>query len=179
VREDRNLDLVIRARDGDLDAFESLVYEHTPTAYRLAASIAGESLAGDVVQDSFLAAWRELPHLRDPARFGQWLHRIVVNRSRSILRARRGVREIPVNSLHDASLRAEVDGLVVAEARAVVASSFKRLSLDQRTLLGLHYAVGLSIREVAAILEIPVGTAKSRLAATLASLRDDIGGDGR
>lgn len=179
MREDRNLDSVIRARDGDLDAFESMVHEYTPAAYRLAAAIAGESMAGDVVQDAFLAAWRELQRLRDPEKFSQWLHRIVANRSRSIMRKRRAIREIPLSSQHETWLTVEIDGLQAAEARAMVASSFERLTIDQRTLLGLHYAARLSIREVAEVLDIPVGTAKSRLAATLATLRNDVGGDGR
>ncbi len=179
VREDRNLDLVVRARNGDLDAFETLVHAHTPAAYRLASSIVGEGLARDVVQDAFLAAWRELARLRDPDRFGPWLYRIVVNRCRSIQRAGRGVREISMNAFHESTIRAEVDDLGPAEARAVIASSFRRLSLEQRSLLSLHYAAGLSIREVADVLQIPVGTAKSRLAAALAILRSSTREGGR
>jgi len=147
------------------------VHLHSPAAYRIALAVVGESLAGDLVQESFLAAWQQLPRLRDPERFSPWLHRIVVNRGRSMLRHAKTVREIPVSPLHEATLVAPRDGMAAAEARAVLASSFAALSFDQRSVIALHYAGGLSLREVAEALDVPVGTAKSRLAAALEALR--------
>jgi RNA polymerase sigma factor (sigma-70 family) len=94
-----------------------------------------------------------------------------VNRGRSILRRGHGVREIPVSPVHEATLRAPGDPFAGAEARAVVAASFAALSYDQRVVVGLHYAAGLSLAEVAEALDVPVGTAKSRLAAALEALR--------
>lgn len=175
MREEAHLDLVPRARDGDLDAFDQLVLLHTPAAYRIAVAVVGETLARDLVQDAFLAAWQQLPRLRDPERFGPWLHRIVVNRGRSMLRSRRAVREIPVSAWHEGTLVAPHDGMGAAEARAVLASTFAALSFDQRAIIALHYAAGLSLREVAEALDVPVGTAKSRLAAALEALRKRAG----
>ena len=77
------------------------MHEFTPQIYRIARAMLGESAAPDVVQDVFLAAWRELPRLRDPERFAPWLQRICVNRSRSVLRQRRQVREISLGRWHD------------------------------------------------------------------------------
>ncbi len=175
VREEAHLDPVPRARDGDLDAFDQLVLLHSPAAYRVAVAVVGESLARDLVQDAFLAAWQQLPHLRDPERFVPWLHRIIVNRGRSMLRRGRLVREIPVTAWHEGTLVAPHDGLGAAEARAVLASTYAALSYDQRAILALHYAAGLSLREVAGALDVPVGTAKSRLAAALEALRKQAG----
>jgi RNA polymerase sigma-70 factor, ECF subfamily len=168
---------VARARDGDLDAFDQLVHQHTPAAYRLALAVVGESLARDLVQEAFLAAWQQLPRLRDPERFGPWLHRIVVNRGRSMLRRGRAVREIPVSAFHEATLGGRHAALDAAEARAVLAGALAGLSYDQRAVIALHYAAGLSLREVADALDIPVGTAKSRLAAALEALRRRAGVD--
>lgn len=58
----------------------------------------------------------------------------------------------------------------------MVEGAFRHLSIDHQTLIGLHYASGLAISDVAAVLEIPVGTAKSRLSAALAALRSAVGG---
>jgi DNA-directed RNA polymerase specialized sigma24 family protein len=79
-----------------MDAFEQLVTANTPAVYRLARAFAGDAGAEDLAQESFLAAWRALPTLREPDRFGPWLYRIVLNRCRSSVRGPGKVREIPI-----------------------------------------------------------------------------------
>ncbi|HXI82207.1 MAG TPA: sigma factor, partial [Verrucomicrobiae bacterium] len=83
------LDLVARARKGDRESFNELVDLHVADLYRLALVVAGPELAEDVTQDAFLAAWQQLPRLRDPERFVPWLRRILVNRARDLHRAER------------------------------------------------------------------------------------------
>lgn len=131
--------------------------------YRLTSAILGdEADASDAAQETFVAAWRELPHLRDTARFEAWLQRVAVNASRMTLRARgrRRVREIPSS---------QVEALIGRQApddRSDVVSldaGLRRLSVEQRAILVLHHLEGRSLAEIAEILEIPVGTAKSRL----------------
>lgn len=177
MREEAHLDPVQRARDGDLDAFDELVLLHAAASYGIAVAVVGETLARDLVQEAFLAAWQQLPRLRDPDRFAPWLHRIVVSRGRSMLRSGRSVREIPVSAWHESTLVGPHDGMGAAEARAVLASTYAALSYDQRAVIALHYAVGLSLREVAEALDVPVGTATSRLAAALEALRKRAGID--
>ncbi len=167
------LELVRRAQAGDREAFEMLVERHATESYRLAAAIVGEADARDVAQESFIAAWQQLPRLRDANAFAPWLRRICVNRSRNWLRsrARRGQRASrdtdnairPADDLHD--FRGAV------EARAILEPAFERLSPDQRAVLALHYSMGYSLSETADALGLRVGTAKSRLNAGLTSLR--------
>jgi RNA polymerase sigma-70 factor (ECF subfamily) len=163
------LNNVALAQNGDREAFEELVREFTPAIYRVARAIVGESSAPDVVQDVFMSAWRELPKLREPQRFPAWLHRIAVNRGRSTLRSHSRVREVDIasteNALPAADFRPDV------EARAVLMPVLLALPFDQRSVVALHYAGGLTLAETAQILEIPDGTVKSRLNAALASLR--------
>ena len=173
AREER-LDAVRLARDGDIDAFETLVRANAPAAYRLALAISGQDLAADVVQDAFLQAWRGLARLRDPDRFVPWLHRIVANRARSTRRAERRVTVVELGSTPDRPMTSSEDGFAAAEARALVDPAFRRLSVAHRTVIGLHYGAGLSLREVADALGVPIGTAKSRLAAALEALRADV-----
>jgi RNA polymerase sigma-70 factor (ECF subfamily) len=173
-------DPVPLARDGDLDAFEELVRLHTPAAYRVAVAVVGESLARDLVQEAVLTAWQQLPRLRDAGRFAPWLHRIVVSRGRSMLRHSHPVREIPVSPWHGAALLHAHDDMGAEEARAVLTTTFAALAFDQRAVIALHYAAGLSLREVADALDVSRGTATSRLAAALEALRHraGIGEDG-
>ena len=87
--------LVERARAGDADAFDQLVRERLDPVYRLALGILGEAAdARDATQEAFVAAWRKLPSLREPAKFDAWLDQITVNACRMALRKRRGVREL-------------------------------------------------------------------------------------
>ena len=146
-----------------------MVREFTPAIYRVARAIVGESSAPDVVQDVFTSAWRELPKLREPQRFPAWLHRIAVNLSRSSLRSHSRVREVDV-ALMENALTA-VDFRPNVEARALLMPVLLALPFDQRSVVALHYAGGLTLAETAQILEIPDGTVKSRLNAALASLR--------
>jgi RNA polymerase sigma-70 factor (ECF subfamily) len=157
--------LIDRARSGDLDAFESIVRARMDAVYRLTAAILGdEADARDAAQETFVAAWRELPKLRDPERLDAWLQRVAVNASRMTLRARgrRRVREIPSSQVVALADRAVADHGPEADAiRLDIA--LRRLDVDQRAILVLHHLEGRPLAEIADVLDIPVGTAKSRL----------------
>ena len=167
-------DVVARARSGDAAAFESLVEARVGPMLRTAMAILGSDAdARDAVQDALVTAWRELAALRDPAAFDAWLTRILVNRCRRGLRGVvvRRLREVPVDALM-ASPR-EPGGPDIASAsedRRALERAFQRLSVDERTLLVLHHLDRRSLLEIAAVLRVPVGTAKSRLYAARKSL---------
>jgi RNA polymerase sigma-70 factor, ECF subfamily len=131
--------------------------------YRLSFAILGnESDAVDATQESLVAAWRQLRGLREPERFDAWLQRIVVNAARQVMRAkrRRRTREIPASSV------VELSGLPSPAGRedaTVLDAALATLPVDQRSVLVLHHLEGRAVGELAEILQIPVGTAKSRL----------------
>jgi len=168
------LSKVALAQGGDHEAFEALVHEFTPGIYRLARALVGESMASDLVQDSFLRAWRELPKLREPDKFGAWLYRIVVNRSRSVMRRQRRVREVETPLFHEATdtwdFRSDI------EARVTLTPVLLGLPFDQRVVVALHYGGGLTLAETAGVLAIPEGTVKSRLNSALVNLRRSLSG---
>jgi RNA polymerase sigma factor (sigma-70 family) len=167
-------DRVARARSGDAAAFEALVEARVGPMMRTAMAIMGsEADARDAVQDTLVTAWRELAALRDPAAFDAWLTRILVNRCRRGLRGVvvRRVRELPVDSL--ASTPQEpvaTDTAAASIERGTLERAFERLSVDERTLLVLHHLDGRPLAEIAAVLRVPVGTAKSRLFAARKAL---------
>jgi RNA polymerase sigma-70 factor (ECF subfamily) len=157
------------ARDGDVRAFERLVLAHLPRTYRIALAILGsEADAGDAVQEAWLAAWRQLPTLRDPARFDGWVDQILVNACRMSLRRRGRVREIPMPDGFDAE--AQHGALNQVAERDSLDRAFGRLTVEQRTILVLHHLERRPLSAIAATLAIPVGTAKSRLHAARTAL---------
>jgi RNA polymerase sigma-70 factor (ECF subfamily) len=153
-----------------------LVEQHASGVYPLVAAIVGTADADDVAQESFVAAWQQLPKLRDARAFEGWLRRICVNRSRNWIRdrGRRPHRmsglDAEVETIRDPA--ADFRGGV--EERAVLERAFVRLGPDQRAVLALHYSIGLSIAETADALGIRVGTAKSRLNAAIVAMRREI-----
>jgi RNA polymerase sigma factor (sigma-70 family) len=164
--------LIDRARNGDLDAFETIVRARMDAVYRLTSAILGdEADARDAAQETFVLAWRELPRLRDSDKFEAWLQRVAINAARMTLRARgrRRVREIPSSQVDALAGRAAADGGTVADA-ARLDAALERLDVDQRAILVLHHLDGRPLAELATILDIPVGTAKSRLFAARRAL---------
>jgi RNA polymerase sigma-70 factor (ECF subfamily) len=175
-REGEALDLVSRAKARDREAFEMLVEKHASETYRLAAAIVGPADAADVTQEAFVAAWQQLPKLRDARAFPAWLHRICVNRARNWLRDRsrrpHGMAVVDAEAEAIRDPRADFAGGV--DARSVLDPAFERLSTDHRAVLALHYSLGFSIADAADALGIPVGTAKSRLSSALSALRQQV-----
>jgi RNA polymerase sigma-70 factor (ECF subfamily) len=168
--------LVERARDGDRDAFEALLERWLEPSLRTAYAIIGnETDARDATQDAFLRAWRELPRLRDPERFDAWLSRILVNRCRTLRHSRRRatVREIHLSDLPEPAEPVTGDdpqlesGSLTLDA---IEHAMGRLSVAERTILVLHHLQHLPLTDIAAGLDIPVGTAKSRLFAARKAL---------
>jgi RNA polymerase sigma-70 factor, ECF subfamily len=165
---------VVLARTGDPSAFEALVEPRVGPMTRTAMAILGsEADARDAVQDALVMAWRELASLRDPGAFDAWLTRILVNRCKRGLRgvATRRIREVPVDALAGgAGEPGAPDSASAVLERRALERAFERLSADDRTLLVLHHLDGRSVESIAAVLKVPVGTAKSRLHAARKAL---------
>lgn len=156
--------LVERARAGDADAFDLLVRQRIDSVYRTALGMLGEAAdARDATQETFVAAWRQLPTLRDPDRFDAWLHRITINFCRIALRKRRRVRELHLAA--DSQVQAAFGPIasVPDPGARDFDAAFERLSVEQRSILLAHHHDGRSVAEIAERLGIRPGTVKSRL----------------
>ncbi len=159
--------LVERARVGDADAFDAIVASRLASTHRLVKAILGNAVdADDVTQDAFVQAWRTLPQLRDPDRFDAWFGRVVVNTARMHLRRRGRVMTVSVVSIElDESavigrMDAAIEGVAGSDA---LQAAIDRLSIEQRTILALHHLEERPVKDIAAVLGIPVGTVKWRL----------------
>lgn len=170
--------LVTRAQRGDQAAFAEIAAATYGRLHSLAYGILRDrALAEDAVQQAMLDAWRNLPKLRDPARFEAWTYRLTVNACYAeSKRARRWLPNMPIDSPPEPVAPDEIGP--VAE-RELLDRGFRQLSVDQRAVLVLRHLVGLPLEEVAAALAIPPGTARSRLYRALQTMRASIDADTR
>jgi RNA polymerase sigma-70 factor (ECF subfamily) len=161
--------LVERAQRGDAEAFEALAEPRISQLTRTATAILGNPAdARDAVQEACIAAWRDLPRLRDVDAFDAWLGRILVNACRTLIRRSRRstVRQIQLDHTTGGE---ELAAAIVGAAPTsdpldldVLERAFDRLSPDHRAVLVLRHLHGRSLDDIAALLGIPVGTVKSR-----------------
>ena len=168
--EAESLRLVELAQCGDATAFEALLRPRLDGLFRTAWAILGdEADARDATQDACLTAWRNLPRLRDPARFDAWLLRVLVNGCRMRLRTRARIREIRMTPEFDRAGPSTDDPATGSEAE-LVARAFDRIGVDARTILVLHHLQHQPVATIAAVLGVPAGTVKSRLFTARAAL---------
>jgi RNA polymerase sigma-70 factor, ECF subfamily len=165
--------LVEQAQRGDHDAFAVLA---GATIARLDAAarliLRDRELARDAVQDTLLAAWRNLRGLRDPDRFEAWLHRLLVRACIDVLRHRRSRPiEVTIPALGGPAIRDFSDDVT---DREIVDEALRHLDPSWRAIVVLHYFLGMPLPEASAILGIPLGTAKSRLHRSLGLMRSAI-----
>lgn len=155
--------LIVAARKGDNEAFELVVRRFQDLAVGYAYTQLGDwQEAEDAAQEAFLAAWIGLMKLRDAAAFPGWFRRIVYTQANRRLR----VKQPMAVSLEQVAEIAVADGAGRMEqtpAADAVAAALESLPEAQRTVALLHYMNDFRQREIAAFLEIPVGTVKSRL----------------
>ena len=163
-------DLVLRARDGDHDAFALLVEGTIARMEAVARLILRDpELARDAVQEAYMRAWRDLPGLRDVDRFDAWLQRLTVHASLDVVRRRRRRPiEVELTPSTPQTMRDPTGDIVV---RDELDRGFRAIPPDLRAILVLHYYVGMSMPTIAETLGIPLGTAQSRLGRALAGIR--------
>jgi RNA polymerase sigma-70 factor (ECF subfamily) len=177
--------LIERCRNGDVAAFEPLVEKYRDRAWRLAFRILRDREdAWDVTQEAFVRAWQALPSFRGQSAFYTWLFRIVVNvaSDRARQRAARGrafgterVPEDDWERLMTDPGPAPDDEARRSEERERIGTALAALPEHHRTIIMLSDLEGLSYREIAEVLDIPMGTVMSRLHHARKRLRDVLG----
>jgi RNA polymerase sigma-70 factor (ECF subfamily) len=164
--------LVERAIKGDYDAFAELVRASADRQYAIATLIVRDGdRAQDAVQEALVAAWRGMAALRDPDAWDSWLHRLTIRACYVAARRekRRTLVELP--AAPDREPAGAMDEQSALAERDRIERELGRLPIDQRAVLVLHFYVGLPLTEAAVVLDIPAGTAKSRLHRGLEALR--------
>jgi len=170
--------LVTRAQQGDRQAFTLLAGAITPPFLSVSHRILRDlDLAEDATQNALVSIWRRLPQLRDPDRFEAWSYRLLVHACYS--EGKRSRRWSPNLHLLPTGDLAAPDRLAGVIDRDQLERAFRRLSFEHRTVVVLRHYQHLSLDEVSAALEIPVGTVASRLHYAMRELRSAIQADAR
>lgn len=181
-------ELLARAQEGDAQAFEALVEEHAPAVYAMALRFTDSpEEAEEVLQDTFLTAFRKLDSFREEAALSTWLTRIAINHA--LMRRRR---KRPEQPLPEAPRRELADWSDEPEAlyqeeelRTLLLQAVDRLPPKYREVFWLRDVEGLGGQEVADLLELSLPAVKSRLLRARLALREELapyfergGGDG-
>jgi RNA polymerase sigma-70 factor (ECF subfamily) len=172
-------ELIGRAQHGDEQAFASLAVAAGDRLHAVAHRILRDTdLAEDATQQALLTIWRDLPQLRDPARFDAWSYRVLVRacyaEGRRTRRWAPNVRLLPAD---EPGVMAEGLGSVLD--RDQLERGFRRLSIDHRAVVVLHHYLDLPLDEVADVLGVPAGTVRSRLHHAMRGLRAALEADAR
>ena len=172
-------DLVIRASNGDREAFSQLAATSFDQLFRTARLILrDDELAADAVLDALLSAWVHIRAVREPDRFEAWLRRLLIHSCyREARRAgRRRIMEIHVTPL-DSPATDDLQGATALHDQ--IERGLGRLTTDQRAVLVVHHWLGLPDHDAAVVLDIPLGTFKSRLNRATTALRAVLEADDR
>lgn len=166
--------ILARVRGGDSTAYAELVVRHAPVAKRTAVFLGAGAEADDVVQESFVKAYRALGGFREDAAFRPWLLRIVTNETRNLQRSRsrrtrrEGLAALPESVLDPA------DEAAVGERRRELLAAVRALPENYRLVVTCRYLLELDELETATVLGWARGTVKSRLHRALGRLRTQL-----
>jgi RNA polymerase sigma-70 factor (ECF subfamily) len=170
--------LVHRTQQGDMAAFEALFHKYQGAIYRTAYAITHDAGASEeVLQDCFYKTYLNIMKITGEGSLSPWLHRVAVNLSCNALKKRRVWLE-PLESVADyffAETHHSPENLAErAELQGTMRDVINTLSLKHRIVVTLHYLQDFSLPEIAYILDLPVGTVKSRLHHARKELRNKL-----
>jgi RNA polymerase sigma-70 factor (ECF subfamily) len=173
-----DLSLVMRAQRGDRAAFGLLAADIATRFLAVSRRILRDmDLAEDATQQALVAIWRDLPQLRDAARFDAWSYRLLVRACYA--EGRRARTWSPNLRILPADEPSESRGLDTIIQRDELETAIRRLSVDHRTVLVLHHYADIPLERVAQILDVPVGTIYSRLHHAMRGMRAALDADAR
>jgi RNA polymerase sigma-70 factor (ECF subfamily) len=171
-------ELVTRAQRGDRAAFGLLAADIATRFLAVSRRILRDiDLAEDATQQALVAIWRDLPQLRDPARFDAWSYRLLVRACYAEgRRSRTWAPNLRVFAADEPSDSSSIDAIV---QRDQLETAIRRLSVDHRTVLVLHHFADLPLERVAEIVGVPIGTVYSRLHHAMRAMRAALDADDR
>jgi RNA polymerase sigma-70 factor (ECF subfamily) len=167
---------VLRAQTGDNEALDEIFKSIQAPLFRYLNVLTGNSyLAEEILQDVFLTIYRKIRWLNEPQFFRAWTYRIATREAfKHLKRERRWLEQIRDEAVLEAIPDESKPEEFEPDLKAQLPELLEKLSPASRAVIALHYLQELTIEESAAVLKIAVGTAKSRLAYGLASLRQQI-----
>jgi RNA polymerase sigma-70 factor (ECF subfamily) len=168
-------ELVERARQGDLPAYDQLVRRYQERVYATVYHMtSNHEDANDLTQESFIKAYRALRSFKGDSSFYTWIYRIAINKTINFLKQRKNrihlsLNDLDLNAEHDPDLVALVSektprrAMNLAELQEKLNTAMQKLSETHRLVVTLHDVQGLPHEEIARIMDCNVGTVRSRL----------------
>ncbi|MEK7469779.1 MAG: sigma-70 family RNA polymerase sigma factor [Planctomycetota bacterium] len=180
-------DLIRRSQGGDGDAYGKLVVKYQDLVYNAVFRMVNrEDEAADIAQEAFVKGWRALGSFEGRAQFGTWIYRIAIN---ACISNRRGMKRRKATSLNSAMGSGDdgeggmdvaddapepAERLVENENQRMVQDAIGELEHEFRTMIVLRDLEGRPYEEIAEVLEVPVGTVRSRLHRARQALKDKL-----
>ncbi|MBQ2879248.1 MAG: sigma-70 family RNA polymerase sigma factor [Anaerotignum sp.] len=179
-------DLIRRAKQGDMLAFEELILQHEKIVYNLALRMMNHSEdAQDISQEVFLKAYRSLSNFDERSAFSTWLYRITHNTCIDEMRKRKGKLTYSLEEeleSEDGSMQRQVadagdtpeESLMRKEQKSEILQALDTLSEEHKAAIILRDVKGMAYEEIAEILELSLGTVKSRISRARNQLKTEI-----
>jgi RNA polymerase sigma-70 factor (ECF subfamily) len=156
--------LVELVAGGDRSAFATLMERHQDLVFGVALRVMGNREAAlDAVQETFITLFRKADRFRAEAAFTTWLYRVTTNTCYDLLRKQRRRHTDPLPEHHDPVDTRTADQFTSVELRPSVETALAAIPPEFRAAVILSDLEGLSMEEISRVLDIPIGTAKSRL----------------
>ena len=178
--------LIQKAKQGDMRAFEELILKHEKIVYNLALRMMNHSEdAQDIAQEVFLKAYRSLSNFDERSAFSTWLYRITHNTCIDEMRKRKGKQTYSLEEeleSEEGTMQRQIadagdtpeESLLRAEQKSEILQALDRLSEEHKAAILLRDVKGLSYEEIAEILELSLGTVKSRISRARNQLKTEI-----
>jgi RNA polymerase sigma-70 factor (ECF subfamily) len=164
ARSGEDLALIERFLDGDQSAFDSLVRAHEDRVFSICLRVmTNREAALDATQETFLTLYRKADQFKGTAAFSTWLYRVAVNTCYDQLRKEKRRRTERMPEHHDPVDTSAADPFTSVEVRPELEAALERLPEEFRSAVVLSDLEDLSIADIAEVLQIPPGTAKSRV----------------
>ncbi len=159
-----DIELIDRYLTGDIDAFSELVDAHQDRVFATCLRmLRNRDEALDATQDTFLTVFRKADKYRAEAAFSTWLYRVTINTCYDHLRKRKRKQADRLPEMYDPVDPRSTDAFEAVEVRPDIEAALARLSPEFRGVVIVVDLQGMSLEQASDILEIPVGTVKSRL----------------
>ena len=187
MTREQEREIIAQVLSGDTNAFELLVIENQKNVYNLALRITrDEQQAFDITQETFLKAYTALKSFRGDSSFSAWLYRLTSNICIDYLRREKRQKTVSITYIDGEGEELEIPDLrnhpetelERCELREAIEKGLLQLSEDHRKILVLRDIHGLSYDEISKVLDLEVGTVKSRLARARMNLAKIIDGTG-
>ena len=182
----REKELIAKAKQGDMQAFEELILKHEKIVYNVALRMMNHSEdAKDISQEVFLKAYRNIKNFDERSMFSTWLYRITTNTCIDEMRKRKGKQNYSLEEElenEDGSMQRQIadegdtpeESLMRGEEKGEILQALDTLSEEHRAAIILRDVKGLSYEEISEIIELPMGTVKSRISRARNQLKNEI-----